>query len=122
MLQIYREITFSASHQLRGYKGQCERLHGHNWKVRVHLQAEQLDHLGMVMDFHDLDDIMREVISDFDHRHLNDVEPFETINPSSENLARVIFERTKKLLNDDRVGLSCCEVWENDRSCARYFP
>ncbi|MCP4197039.1 MAG: 6-carboxytetrahydropterin synthase QueD [Proteobacteria bacterium] len=121
MFQVARERAFSASHQLRGYKGRCERLHGHNWRVRVHIEAEVLDELGMVIDFHELDRIMEEVIDPFDHRHLNDVSPFTEINPSSENLAQFIGEGVKKQLLDTRVRVRCCEVWENDLSRASYF-
>jgi 6-pyruvoyltetrahydropterin/6-carboxytetrahydropterin synthase len=121
MFQIARERVFSASHQLRGYKGRCERLHGHNWRVRVHVEAEVLDELGMVVDFHELDRIMETVLEPFDHRHLNELSPFNEVNPSSENLARFIGEGVKKLLTDPRVRVQCCEVWENDLSKARYI-
>jgi 6-pyruvoyltetrahydropterin/6-carboxytetrahydropterin synthase len=89
--------------------------------VRVHVEADALDELGMVIDFHELDRIMEEVIEPFEHRHLNDVSPFDEINPSSENLARFIGEGVKKQLTDARVRVQCCEVWENDLSRARYF-
>lgn len=120
MYEISKERTFSASHQLRGYQGRCERLHGHNWRVTVHLMSESLDNLGMVVDFHELDDIMQQVLEPFDHRHLNEVEPFDKINPSSENLARVICERVGELISDPRVRVKCCDVWESDRARARY--
>ena len=122
MFEIFRERVFSASHQLRGYKGRCERLHGHNWKVRVHLVAEELDECGMVMDFHELDKLMGEAIEPFDHRHMNEVEPFTEVNPSSENIARIICEGVASRLDGDRVQVKCCDVWENDRSRARYIP
>jgi len=122
MFEIFRERVFAASHQLRGYQGRCERLHGHNWKVRVHLAADELDDIGMVLDFHVLDDIMSEAIGPFDHVHLNDVEPFNVLNPSSENLARIIFERVRDRLPAGSVRAIRCDVWENDRSRARYLP
>ena len=122
MYEIFRERVFSASHQLRDYKGQCERLHGHNWRVRVHLAAADLDEHGMVLDFHELDAIMAEAIAPFDHRHLNEVEPFLTMNPSSENLALVICSRVEAAIPKGRVRVACCDVWENDRSRARYTP
>ena len=123
MFEIFRERVFSASHQLRGYRGQCERLHGHNWRVRVHLVADRLDEAGMVLDFHELDEHMAAAIAPYDHRHLNEVAPFDEINPSSENLARVICERVMAALpKDGRVRLRFCDVWENDRSRARYTP
>jgi 6-pyruvoyltetrahydropterin/6-carboxytetrahydropterin synthase len=121
MYEICRERVFSASHQLRGYQGQCERLHGHNRRVRVHLTASDLDEHGMVLDFHELDAIMSEAIAPFDHRHLNEVAPFLDMNPSSENLARVICERVNAALPTGRVRVSRCDVWENDRSRARYY-
>lgn len=123
MFEIFRERVFSASHQLRGYQGQCERLHGHNWRVRVHLRARDLDEHGMVLDFHELDAWIAAVVEPFDHRHLNEVHPFTGMNPSSENLARIICERVmERLPADGRVSVSCCDVWENDRSRARYRP
>jgi 6-pyruvoyltetrahydropterin/6-carboxytetrahydropterin synthase len=120
MYEIYRERVFSASHQLREYAGQCERLHGHNWRVRVHLGAPDLDRAGMVIDFHDLDAVLVEVLAPFDHAHLNDVAPFDEINPSSENLARVICDGVAARLDDSRVRVLRCDVWESDQSRARY--
>lgn len=122
MFQIVRERVFSASHQLRGYKGKCERLHGHNWRVRVTLGAPDLDECGMVVDFHELDRLMADAIGPFDHQHLNEVVPFDVLNPSAENLAQTIFERIAAQLTDPRVSVVCCDVWENDLSRARYLP
>jgi 6-pyruvoyltetrahydropterin/6-carboxytetrahydropterin synthase len=122
MFQIARDKVFSASHQLRGYQGRCERLHGHNWRVRVHLAAAELDDTGMVIDFHDLDRIMTEILDPFEHRHLNDVPPFDKINPSSENLAELITKQVQAALTDPRVWVCACDVWENDLSRARFVP
>ena len=123
MFEISRERVFSASHQLRGYKGKCERLHGHNWRVRIHLVANVLDQNGMVIDFHELDRIMKDAIAPFEHQHLNDVEPFDTVNPSAENLARVLADRVARLLpKNTHIKVSACDVWENDLSRARYIP
>jgi 6-pyruvoyltetrahydropterin/6-carboxytetrahydropterin synthase len=122
MYEIFRERVFSASHQLRDYEGQCERLHGHNWRVRVHLAARALDEHGMVLDFHELDAVMAAAIEPYDHRHLNEVAPFVEMNPSSENLARVICERVQAALPAGRVRVTRCDVWENDRSRARFTP
>ena len=122
MFEISRDRVFSASHQLRGYKGKCEQLHGHNWRVRVWLQAEMLDAIGMVIDFHELDRLMADAIAPFDHRHLNEVPPFDAINPSAENLAQVIALHVARSLPDSRVRLRCCDVWENELSRARYVP
>lgn len=120
MFEISRERVFSASHQLRGYKGKCERLHGHNWRVRVHLEAKELTDLGMVIDFHELDCIMAKAIEPFEHQHLNAIPPFDNLNPSAENLCHVIYDRVEEQLTDPRVKVCCCDVWENDLSRARY--
>lgn len=120
MFEILKERVFSASHQLRGYEGRCERLHGHNWRVLIQIEAEELDEHGMVLDFHELDAIMAAAIEPFEHQHLNEIEPFDQINPSCENLAWVIHERVLARLPGGRVRLRCCDVWENDRSRARY--
>ena len=122
MYEISRRKVFSASHQLRGYKGKCERLHGHNWRVEVHLCAESLDELGMVIDFHDLDEMMAEALEPFEHSHLNEAPPFDTLNPSAENIARVVAQGVAERITDRRVFLKCCDVWENDLSRARYIP
>ncbi|MCK9523825.1 MAG: 6-carboxytetrahydropterin synthase QueD [Proteobacteria bacterium] len=123
MFEICREKTFAASHQLRHYQGKCERLHGHNWRVRVHLAGDTLDETGMLLDFHELDRLMTEAVSRFDHVHLNEVEPFIARNPSSENLARVICEAVAERLPKERgLRVKCCDVWENDASRARYIP
>ena len=120
--EVMRERTFSASHQLRGYQGDCERLHGHNWIVRVHLEGQELDDQGMLLDFHELDEVMAEALAPFEHRHLNEVPPFDELNPSAENLARVIAERVSRGLDGRSVRVRCCDVWENSRSRARYLP
>ncbi len=121
MFQISRDRVFSASHQLREYKGKCERLHGHNWRVRVHLRATELDKSGMVLDFHDLDRIMNEALEPFEHQHLNDVPPFDTLNPSAENLAQIIFQRVGERLTVPNIQVYACDVWENDLSRARFY-
>lgn len=123
MFEIYRECTFSASHQLRNYHGKCERLHGHNWRIRVHLQGQKLDKSGMLLDFHLLDTMLKEAIDAFDHRHLNEVDPFLEDSPSSELLAKVVFEEvSKRLPQKSDIKVKCCDVWENDLSRARYYP
>lgn len=123
MFEIYRECTFSASHQLRNYQGKCERLHGHNWRIRVHVIGDQLDKSGMLLDFHELDAIMKAAIDVFDHRHLNEVDAFLVDSPSSEMLARVVFDEVQKRLPVHlNIKVKCCDVWENDLSRARYYP
>jgi 6-pyruvoyltetrahydropterin/6-carboxytetrahydropterin synthase len=120
MFEITRERTFSASHQIRGYNGKCERLHGHNWRVRVTVASTTLNNTGMVMDFHELDELMRSAVAPFEHRHLNDVSAFRARNPTSENVARAVGEAIAKALAGRPIRLRHCDVFETDLSRARY--
>ena len=122
MFEIRRELSFSASHRLRGYGGRCERLHGHNFRVRVTIACEGLDDVGMVMDFHELDELMRCAVAPFEHRHLNDVSVFCELNPTSENIARIVGEHIARSLEGRSLQLVCCDVYETDKSRARYLP
>ncbi len=121
MYELMIETTFSAAHQLRGYRGKCEELHGHNWKVQVHVVAQRLNEIDIAIDFHELKKHTEEVVGMLDHTHLNDVFPFTEINPSSENIARWIFESLKKRINDDNVRVSAVTVWESDTASATYY-
>jgi 6-pyruvoyltetrahydropterin/6-carboxytetrahydropterin synthase len=121
MYELMVETTFSSAHQLRGYKGECEKLHGHNWKVQVHVIAEKLNELDMAIDFHELKDFVVEVIAPIDHGFLNDLFPFTEKNPSSENIAKWIFDSLKKKVNDGNLRLSAVTVWESEITSATYF-
>ena len=114
MYELMIETQFSAAHQLRGYKGKCEALHGHNWRVQVTVSSDKLDELGMVIDFHDLKAMTKEAIASLDHSFLNDVFPFTEINPSSENMAKWIFESLKKKIEKQSISISSVTVWENE--------
>ncbi len=121
MFEISKESWFSAAHNLRGYGGKCEELHGHNWRVRLTVRAEKLDHLGMVVDFKILSSVLSEILSRLDHHFLNEVEPFDKLNPSAEHIARFIAEEAHMRLSDERVAINRCEVWESEGSRATYF-
>jgi 6-pyruvoyltetrahydropterin/6-carboxytetrahydropterin synthase len=121
MFDIMIEEQFSAAHQLRGYKGKCEDLHGHNWRVQVTVSSDTLNDIGMAIDFHELKALSGEVISSLDHVFLNDVFPFTEINPSSENIARWIYESIKKKLKKKGCNISSVTGWENDTSSATYY-
>ena len=121
MYELMVETNFSSAHQLRGYKGECEKLHGHNWKVQVHVIAEKLNELDMAIDFHELKDFVGEVIAPLDHGFLNDLFPFTEKNPSSENIAKWIFDSLKKKINDNNLRLSAVTVWESEATSATYF-
>jgi 6-pyruvoyltetrahydropterin/6-carboxytetrahydropterin synthase len=121
MFDLTIESQFSAAHQLRGYKGKCEALHGHNWRVQVTVSSEKLDDLGMVLDFHELKGITNEVLASLDHSFLNDVFPFTEINPSSENMAKWIYESIRKKILKINCTISSVTVWENETSSATYY-
>ena len=111
---------FAASHSLEGYPGNCSRLHGHNWRIDVEADATSLDDLGMGIDFKILKDAARSVANTLDHCHLNDVPPFDTLNPTAENIAAYVFQEISQIINDDRVRICAITLWETDRACVRY--
>ena len=124
MFEVTVEDTFAAGHALRGYRGKCENPHGHNYRVRVTLAGEELDHIGLLYDFKDLKAAMGEVIDRLDHQFLNDLEPFKNLNPSAENLARYFYRETNAQLHavtNGRVRVKDVTVWETDTTTARYF-
>ncbi len=112
---------FAAAHQLREFRGQCEHMHGHNWKVEVFVKGETLGDDGLLIDFHDVKAATKRVLKRLDHKLLNEVEPFDRINPSSENIARHIFESLSKELDSRVVSVSRVTAWESDTACAAYY-
>jgi 6-pyruvoyltetrahydropterin/6-carboxytetrahydropterin synthase len=111
---------FAAAHLLRDYAGPCSRLHGHNWKVEVEVVATSLDNIGMGMDFTDIKTATKAVIDRMDHRHLNELPPFDSINPTAENIAAHIYQQLVERLNDERVSVHAVTVWETERACVSY--
>jgi len=112
---------FSAAHMLRGYRGKCARLHGHNWEVEVAVEAEGLSEAGMVIDFGELKGMLGEVLDELDHKLLNDIPPFDRLNPTSENIAKWIFDRMKeKLSGFEGVRVSSVTVRESEGVAASY--
>ncbi len=126
MYTIFKEFTFSAAHSIRGHTRGCERLHGHNYRVRVHLAAAELDALGMVMDFADLKALTGEVLAPFDHRVINEIPPFDERNTTAELVSEYVFREIEKRLGDERgdgrVTVRRVEVWENESACAIFEP
>ncbi len=119
MFTIFKDFPFSAAHAIRGHTRGCQNLHGHNYRVRVHLRAERLDELGMVLDFADLKAMMREIVGPFDHRVINDIPPFDERNTTAELLSQYVYEEVERRLADqDRVRVARVEVWETETSCA----
>jgi 6-pyruvoyltetrahydropterin/6-carboxytetrahydropterin synthase len=122
---VYRisvEQHFDAAHALRGYKGKCEALHGHRFKVVAKIEAPGLDDIGLAYDFTELKAHLNEVVSRFDHTNLNDIPPFDKINPSSENIAANIYKELKSRLSGDKVALTAVEVWESPQTGVSYSP
>lgn len=121
MFRLTVEDKFSSAHQLRGYKGKCENIHGHNWKVQVSVKSKTLNDIDLAMDFHDIKHLLAEVIKTLDHKLLNDVPPFDKINPSSENLAKFIYDELSKKLAGSTVSMDEVTVWESDTCKATYY-
>jgi 6-pyruvoyltetrahydropterin/6-carboxytetrahydropterin synthase len=120
MYTVTIETEFSAAHIIRGYNGPCSRLHGHNWKVTVEAKTDVLDHLGMSVDFYVLQKKTEEITKKFDHRDMNSIPPFDKeLNPTSENIARYIYNELKKLLPVN-VKLSFVAVGETGQYTAKY--
>jgi len=124
MFELTVEREFSSGHYLRNYRGRCENPHGHNYKVRITLSGAELDEAGLLLDFKLLKQVMRPVIDRIDHQMLNDLEPFNAINPSAENIARYFYEQTSHQLSEmtqGRVRVKDCTIWETDTTSATYF-
>lgn len=121
MFELMVEVTFAAAHQLRGYMGKCEHLHGHNWKVQVHITAEQLNEIDIALDFNELRRLTNETTAQLDHTFLNEVFPFTEKNPSSENIAKWIYDSLKKKVNDENIQLTAVTVWESESASATYY-
>ncbi len=120
MFQVSVELHFDAAHYLRGYRGKCESLHGHRYKVVAALQTSEQNDIGLAYDFTELKRNLGGVIARFDHVCLNDVPPFDRINPSSENIAEAIYNDMQARLSGAPVSLSGVEVWESPESSVTY--
>ncbi|HEY6465874.1 MAG TPA: 6-carboxytetrahydropterin synthase QueD [Candidatus Acidoferrales bacterium] len=124
MFEVSVDAAFAAAHSLRGYQGKCEDLHGHNYRVRLVVSGKELDKIGLLQDFTVLKRVLRGIVDKLDHKHLNDLPPFDKTNPSAENLARFIHEETAKQLAGQlgAASLASVTVWETDTAAATYRP
>jgi 6-pyruvoyltetrahydropterin/6-carboxytetrahydropterin synthase len=120
--EVTIETGFSGAHVLRGYKGKCGRLHGHNWKVQVTVAAERLDDVGMGLDFSRLKEETRAVLAQVDHSHLNEVFPFTELNPTAENIAKWVWEMLGKRLDSTALEVTKVTVWESESAAATFVP
>lgn len=127
MFEISIKESFAAAHYIRNYPGDCSRLHGHTWFVEVGIRGEDLDGLGMLMDFSKLKQMVRQQIKKLDHQLINEIEAFkdQQLNPTAENLARHLYEQIAMLLSveipDRCVKLSWVTVWESPTAWAKYW-
>ena len=122
MYQISVEQDFDAAHFLRGYHGKCEALHGHRFRVVIKVKSSQVDDIGIAYDFRVLKQHLADILARFDHTCLNDMPPFDKINPSSENIASTIYKELQPKLAGAPVSISGVEVWESPQSGVAYSP
>jgi 6-pyruvoyltetrahydropterin/6-carboxytetrahydropterin synthase len=122
MFEVSVEQTFAAGHALRDYRGKCENVHGHNYRVLVTIQGPELDSIGLLVDFVELKKLMNTVIDRLDHQFINDLAPFDAINPSAENMAKYFYEEIAAGLGVSPVRVSEVKLWETDTASATYRP
>lgn len=123
MYEIIVEQHFDAAHFLRGYKGKCENVHGHRYTIRVRLKTEKLNDIGLAYDFTQIKSLLKTIVSRFDHIALNDIAPFNEINPSAENIACTIFKELKTgLSGQSQIAVAAVEAWETPQQGVVYTP
>lgn len=111
---------FASAHTLRDYPGQCSRMHGHNWKVEAEVEATRLDKVGMGIDFKVIKQHTREISDRLDHRYLNEIPPFDQINPTAENIAAYLYQELSDRINTADIQVKAITLWETERACVRY--
>lgn len=115
-------VSFSAAHSLRGYIGDCARIHGHNWKIEAEVHTPELNDIGIGIDFKDVKNSMRQIIEPLDHQYLNELAPFDKLNPTAENIAKWFFDKLAPQINHGKIELAAITLWETDKSSIRYEP
>lgn len=117
---VKANTKFAAAHALRDYPGDCARIHGHNWTIEAEVEATKLDKLGIALDFRQLENQLREVADVLEHQYLNEIPPFDEINPTAENIAKWFYTELKKIIDDENNKLMAVTLWETDRFNIRY--
>ena len=112
---------FAAAHNLRQYEGECENLHGHNWNVEVTVASKKLNKIGLGVDFKILKRTLENILKRLDHKYLNEIQPFDKENPSSENIARYIFKQFQKEIKDKNIKTARVKVWESENAAPVYY-
>ncbi|MFC1779953.1 6-carboxytetrahydropterin synthase QueD [Thermodesulfobacteriota bacterium] len=120
MYRLMIKTSFAAAHNLINYQGDCENLHGHNWRVEVVVAAKELDKAGLGIDFKILKKQTNSLLDELDHKYLNDLTPFQNDSPSSENISRYLFECLSETLNNENITVEKINVWESENACASY--
>ena len=123
MFEVSVEQTFAAGHALRNYRGKCENVHGHNYRVLVTLEGPELDSIGLLVDFVEVKKLINQVVDRLDHQFINDLTPFDQINPSAENMAKYFYDEISAgLAGESAVHVSQVKLWETDTASATYRP
>ena len=120
MYELKVITDFAAAHKLRNFRGECEKLHGHNWRIEVVLSGDRLNEAGLLIDFKDVKTAANNILGDLDHSYLNDLPQFKNENPSSENIAAYLFQRLSTELNNSHLKITKVTAWESDSACASY--
>jgi 6-pyruvoyltetrahydropterin/6-carboxytetrahydropterin synthase len=121
MFEVSVREDFSAAHRLKGYPGECENVHGHNWIVEAFVRSGRLNKIGVTIDFHDIKDALRKILADLDHKDLNQIPPFDKVNPSSENIAKYVYDKLSDALNSPGTKVRKVSVYETADACASYW-
>ena len=121
MFELSVKSHFSAAHRLMAYDGSCAALHGHNWDVEVYIRGEQLDESGLLVDFKEVKAAVKAVLDEVDHVDLNATDAFGNLSPSSENIAKFLYEQLSKEINDKRCAVHRVAVFETPTSRAVYW-
>ncbi|MBW2107507.1 MAG: 6-carboxytetrahydropterin synthase QueD [Deltaproteobacteria bacterium] len=122
MFELKVVTHFSAAHQLKAFRGGCETLHGHNWKIEAYVMSDALGDAGVVVDFRELKAALRSIMETLDHSFLNDLPAFKDTSPSSENIARYVADQLAQRIPDPRVRVSRVTAWESENACATFYP
>jgi 6-pyruvoyltetrahydropterin/6-carboxytetrahydropterin synthase len=120
MFRITVEQFMDAAHSLKGYQGKCEAVHGHRYRVSATLKAGGQDEIGLSYDFSEVKSRLRDILGRYDHTYLNDIPPFDGVNPSAENIARAVYDELKGKLSGEPVVLECVSVWETPEQGVEY--
>ena len=111
---------FASAHSLRDYPGDCSRLHGHNWQVEAMVSSQVLDESGIAIDFREIKKQTKSVVKRLDHQYLNEIQPFDVLNPTAENIVKYLFDEIGILINDENVKVKEVLIWETPRSAVTY--